>query len=109
MKVSIQPIPMSKKDDSTRGLNGRMKTIRSKKNAQSYRRRRHLGLNMLAYIRAFATTTFVQLITPTDRQEDDDIDAKESTGRITTWTNVQNTNEARQAIDGGHRNQPTNA
>jgi len=95
MKVLIRLITMSKKDDSTRDLNERMKTIRSKKNVQSYGRKRHLGLNMLAYIHAFITTITVQLITPTDRQEDDGIDAKESIERIATWINVQSTNEAR--------------
>ena len=68
---------MSKKDDSTRDLNERRKTTKSKKNVQSYGRKRHLGLNMLAYIHAFATTTSAQLITPTDQQQDDGIDAKE--------------------------------
>ena len=95
MKVSIRPIPTNKKDDSTRDLNERMKTIRSKKNVQSYGRKRHLGLNMLACIHAFVTTITVQLITPIDRQEDDGIDAKESTGKIATWINVRSTNEAR--------------
>ena len=86
---------MSKKDDGTRDLNERRKTMKSRKNVQSYGRKRHLGLNMLAYIHAFATTTSAQLITPTDRQEDDGNDAKESTGRIATWINVQSTNKAR--------------
>ena len=95
MKVLIRPIPVSKKDDSTRDLNGRTKTIRRKKNARSYGRRRHLGLSMLACIHASVMMTSVQLITPTDRQEGDGIDAKESTGKIATWTNVQSTNEAR--------------
>jgi len=86
---------MSKEDDSTRSLNERMKTTKSKKNTQSYGRRRHLGLNMLACIHAFVMTTSVQLTTPTDRQQDDGIDAKESTGKVATWINVRSTNEAR--------------
>ena len=86
---------MSKKDNSTRDLNEMKKTTKSKKNVQSYGRKGHLGLNMLAYIHAFATTTSAQLITPTDWQQDDGIDAEESTGKVATWTNVRSTNEAR--------------
>ena len=86
---------MNKKDDNTRDLNERRKTTKSKKNVQSYGRKRHLGLNMLAYIHAFATTTSAQPITPTDQQQGDGIDAKESTGKIATWINVRSTNEAR--------------
>ncbi len=86
---------MNKKDDGTRDLNERRKTTKSKENVQSYGRKRHLGLNMLAYIHAFATTTSAQLITPTDRQQDDGIDAKESTGKVAIWINVRSTNEAR--------------
>jgi len=72
-----------------------MKTIRPKKNVQSYGRKRHLGLNMLAYIHAFATTTSAQLITPRDQQQGNGIDAKESTGKVAIWINVRSTNEAR--------------
>ena len=86
---------MNKKDDNTRDLNERMKTTKSKKNVQSYGRKRHLGLNMLACIHAFATTTSVQLITLTEQQRDNGTDAKESTGKIAIWINVQSTNEAR--------------
>ena len=86
---------MSKKDDGTRDLNERRKTMKSRKNVQSYGRKRHLGLNMLACIHAFVMMTSVQLITPIDRQKDDGIDAKESTGKIAAWTNVRSTNEAR--------------
>jgi len=50
---------------------------------------------MLAYIHAFAMMTSAQLITPTDRQQDDGIDAKESTGKVAIWINVRSTNEAR--------------
>jgi len=69
--------------------------MKTRKNVQSYGRKRHLGLNMLAYIHAFATTTSAQLITPTDRQQGIGIDAKKSTGKVATWINVQSTNEAR--------------
>ena len=86
---------MNKKDDGTRDLNERRKTAKSKKNVQSYGRKRHLGLNMLAYIHAFATTTSAQLITLTDRQQDDGIDAKGSIGKVAIWINVRSTNEAR--------------
>ena len=95
MKVSTRLILMSKKNDNTRGFNKRMKTTRLKKNARSYARKRHLDLNILACIHAFVMTTSVQLKIPTDRQEDDGIDATESIGRIATWINVRSTNEAR--------------
>ena len=86
---------MSKKNDNTRDRNERTKIMESKKNVQSYRQKRHLGLNMLACMRASAMMTFVQLITPIGQQEDDGIDVKGSTGKIATWINVRSMNEAR--------------
>ena len=68
--------------------------MKSKENVRSYGRKRHLGLNMLACMHASAMMTFVQLITPIGQQEDDGIDAKESTGKVAIWTNVRSTNEA---------------